>query len=400
MQLTAKWSEVSFFDQEGRMMRRMTRLMTLVVLAAVSFMAMPPPTTIAAINLKSGAVYVLTNQVSNAVAVFDRAPNGTLTPAGMFFTGGAGNPVPPPGDAPADPLASQGALVLSNNNKLLFAVNAGSNEISVLSIGKDSLTLVDKVSSAGVRPISLTLHEDLLYVLNEGATPNITGFLVSNTGELTLLPGSTRPLTGGSMADPAQVSFSRDGALLVVTEKATNLIDVYVVGADGVAGPPISNPSSGQTPFGFAFDQRNNLIVSEAFGGAPNASAVSSYSAAFSGILNVVSESVPDFQTAACWIVITDSGRYVYTSNTGSGSVSSYELASSGVLTLLNSVAANTGAMSAPIDMALTNGSRFLYVHAAGLQAVRGFRVEADGSLTAIGSVGGLPLGAQGIAAR
>ena len=381
-------------------MRRIISFTTLVILVAVSFIATPSPTTIAAINLKSGAVYVLTNQASNAVAVFDRMPDGTLTPAGMFSTGGAGNPVPPPGDAAADPLASQGALVLSNNNKLLFAVNAGSNEISVLSIGKDSLTLVDKVSSGGVRPISLTLHGDLLYVLNEGGTPNITGFTVSITGELTTLPDSTRPLTGGSMADPAQVSFSRDGALLVVTEKATNLIDVYVVGTDGVAGPPVSNPSSGQTPFGFAFDQHNNLIVSEAFGGAPNASAVSSYSAAFSGMLNVESESVPDFQTAACWIVITDSGRYVYTSNTGSGSVSSYKLASSGVLTLLNSVAANTGAMSVPIDMALNNGSRYLYVHAAGLQAVQGFRVEADGSLTAIGSVGGLPLGAQGIAAR
>lgn len=202
------------------------------------------------------------------------------------------------------------------------------------------------------------------------------------------------------MADPAEVSFSRDGALLVVTEKATNLIDVYVVGTDGIPGPPIANPSSGQTPFGFAFDQRNNLIVSEAFGGAPNASAVSSYTPALSGALTAVSESLPDFQTAACWIVITNGGRYVYTSNTGSGSVSSYALASSGALTLLNSIAANTGAMSAPIDMALTNGSRYLYVHAAGLQTVESFRVEADGSLTPIGSVGGLPFGAQGIAAR
>lgn len=382
------------------MMRRMISFTTLVILVAVSFMATPSPTTIATNNLKSGAVYVLTNQVSNAVVVFDRAPDGTLTPVGMFSTGGAGNPVPPPGDAPADPLASQGALVLSQNNKLLFAVNAGSNEISVLSIGKDSLTLVDKVSSGGVRPISLTVHSELLYVLNEGGTPNITGFTISNTGELTPLPGSTRPLTGGSMADPAQVNFSRDGALLVVTEKATNLIDVYVVGTDGVAGPPTSNPSVGQTPFGFAFDQRNNLIVSEAFGGAPNASAVSSYTAALSGMLSVVSESIPDFQTAACWIVITDSGRYVYTSNTASGTVSSYALAATGALTLLESVAANNGAMSVPIDMSLSDGSRYLYVHAAGLQAVQGFRVEADGSLTAIGSVGGLPLGAQGIAAR
>lgn len=217
---------------------------------------------------------------------------------------------------------------------------------------------------------------------------------------MTPLGGSTRPLTAGSAADPAEVSFSADGALLVVTEKAANLIDVYVVGSDGVAGAPNPNPSNGLTPFGFAFDQRNHLIVSEAFGGAPNAAAVSSYTAALSGMLSVVSGSVPDFQTAACWIVITNSGRYVYTTNTGSGVVSSYTLDASAELTLLDSVAANLGAMSFPIDMALSNSSRYLYVHAAGLQTVNAFRVETDGSLTPIGSFGGLPFGAQGIAAR
>ncbi|HEX7772614.1 MAG TPA: beta-propeller fold lactonase family protein [Pyrinomonadaceae bacterium] len=381
------------------MTRRMIGFIALMILVAAVCMATLRPTT-AANNFKSGAVFVLTNQVSNAVAAFDRAPDGTLTAAGTFSTGGSGNPVAQPGDPPTDPLASQGALILSDNNKFLFAVNAGSNEISVLSVGKDELTLVDKVSSGGVRPISLTVHDDLLYVLNEGGTPNITGFTISDKGELTPLPGSTRPLTGGSTADPAEVSFSNDGALLVVTEKAANLIDVYVVGSDGVAGPPTANPSNGLTPFGFAFDQRNNLIVSEAFGGAPNASAVSSYTTALSGMLTVVSGSIPDFQTAACWIVITNNGRYVYTSNTGTGAVSSYTLASSGALRLLNSAAANIGAMSAPIDMALNNGSRYLYVHAAGLQTVEAFRVETDGSLTPIGSVGGLPFAAQGIAAR
>src|SRR4051794_32301483 len=125
------------------MSRRMINFTMLLVLVAASFMAtLRPTTTIAANNLKSGAVYVLTNQVSNAIAAFDRGPDGSLTAAGMFSTGGAGNPVAQPGDPPTDPLASQGALVLSDNNKLLFAVNAGSNEISVLSIGKNSLTLV------------------------------------------------------------------------------------------------------------------------------------------------------------------------------------------------------------------------------------------------------------------
>ena len=383
------------------MTRRIVTFSSFAVLVCSIFaITFQPITTVAAINLKSGAVYVLTNQPSNAVAAFDRAPDGTLTSVGEFSTGGSGNPVAQPGDPPTDPLASQGALILSDNNQLLFAVNAGSNEISVLSIGKNGLTLVDKVSSGGVRPISLTVHEDLLYVLNEGGTPNITGFTVSDAGELTPLAGSTRPLTAGSAADPAEVSFNKDGTLLVVTEKAANLIDVYVVGSDGVAGPPIPNPSNGMTPFGFAFDQSNHLIDSEAFGGAPNAAAVSSYTAALSGMLSVVSGSVPDFQTAACWIVITNSGRYVYTTNTGSGSVSSYALDSNGTLTLLNSVTANLGAMSFPIDMALNNSSRYLYVLAAGLQTVEAFRVETDGSLTPIGSVGGLPFGAQGIAAR
>jgi 6-phosphogluconolactonase (cycloisomerase 2 family) len=381
----------------------MNRKGVLLILVAIGIVATLRPTTnttAAAVNFKSGAVYVLTNQVSNAVAAFDRAPDGTLTAAGTFSTGGAGNPVAQPGDPATDPLASQGALILSDDKQFLFAVNAGSNEISVLSIGKDALTLVDKVSSGGVRPISLTVHENLLYVLNEGGTPNITGFTVSDTGELTPLPGSTRPLTAGSAADPAEVSFNPDGSLLVVTEKAANLIDVYVVGSDGVAGPPIPNPSNGLTPFGFAFDQRNNLIVSEAVGGAPNASAVSSYIAALNGTLDVVSASVPDMQTAACWIVITNSGRYVYTTNTGSGVASSYTLDANGTLTLLNSVAANLGATSFPIDMALNNSSRYQYVHAAGLQTVEAFSVAPDGSLTSIDSAGGLPLGAQGIAAR
>lgn len=357
-----------------------------------------PNTTAATINFKSGAVYVMTNQVSNAVAAFDRAPDGTLTAAGTFSTGGAGNPVAQPGDPPTDPLASQGSLILSDN--FLFAVNAGSNEISVLSVGKNALTLVDKVSSGGVRPISLTIHENLLYVLNEGGTPNITGFTISDTGKLTPLAGSTRPLTAGSAADPAEVGFNTDGSLLVVTEKAANLIDVYVVGSDGVAGPPNPNPSNGVTPFGFAFDQSNNLINSEAFGGVPNAAAVSSYTAALNGSLDVVSGSVPDFQTAACWIAITNNGGYVYTTNTGTGVVSSYTLASGGTLTLLNSAAASLGATSFPIDLTLNNSSRYLYVLANGLQTVEAFSVARDGSLTKIDSAGGLPFGTQGIAAR
>ena len=350
-------------------------------------------------NLHAGAVYVMTNQVENAVAVFRRSPTGMLTSAGEFPTGGAGDPVPQGTDPATDPLASQGALILGNN-QFLFAVNAGSNQISVLRVGRNELTMVDLVDSGGIRPISLALHEDLLYVLNEGGTPNITGFTVNDDGTLTPLPDSTQPLIGGTSADPAEVSFNADGTLLVVTEKAGNRINTYMIDENGLPSAPIDNPSNGMTPFGFAFNDSGTLVVSEAFGGAPNQSAVSSYSAPESGILSVVSGSIPNSQTASCWVVTTNNGKSALVSNTGSGTISSYGIGEDGTLTLANAVAGDTGAGSAPIDMAVNNSSRFLYVIVAGTQSVASFRVERDGSLTLIDTDGGLPLGAQGIAAK
>jgi 6-phosphogluconolactonase (cycloisomerase 2 family) len=368
----------------------------------------------------SRAVYAMTNHpAGNTIAVFERFSDGSLRAAGEFPTGGLGT-----GGGP-DPLASQGSLILSRapfgppgmpgddgsaeggtragdhgsgrGRDLLFAVNAGSNEISVLAVDEDGLDLVDKVPSGGIRPTSLTLHRRLLYVLNADSG-NITGFVVGGNGRLTSLPDSTRPLTGGAGAGPAQVAFTPDGRLLVVTEKMTNLIDTYIVGRDGRPSGPRSNPSQGQTPFGFGFDRQGTLVVSEAFGGAPAQGAVSSYQVSREGDLTVTSGSVPDFQTAACWIVITRNGRYAYTSNTGSSSVSSYRLGRNGTLQLLDSVAASTDPGSSPIDMALAQ--QFLYVLNGAVGTINGFRVQSDGSLTPVGGAGALPPYTQGIAAR
>jgi 6-phosphogluconolactonase (cycloisomerase 2 family) len=270
-----------------------------------------------------------------------------------------------------------------------------------LSIGANALTPVDLVDSGGIRPISLTLHENLLYVLNEGGTPNITGFTVGDDGTLTPLANSTQPLIGDTAADPAEVSFNSDGTLLVVTEKAGNRLDTYTIDENGLPSAPIDNPSNGMTPFGFAFNNAGFLIVSEAFGGAPNQSAASSYSAGDDGVLSVISGSVANSQTASCWVVTTNNGKSAFVSNTGSGTISSYGVGpGNGTLTLLNPIAADTGANSAPIDMALNNSSRILCVLLGGSQSVASYRVERDGTLTLIDTEGGLPLGAQGIAAK
>jgi len=362
--------------------------------------AAPRPTPVPR-NFQAGAVYVLTNQVENTVAVFNRDASGMLTSAGEFSTGGAGDPVPQGTDPATDPLASQGALILDQGHQFLYAVNAGSNQISVLSISGSTLNLVDVVDSGGIRPISLTIRDNLLYVLNEGGTPNITGFTVGGDGTLTPLASSTQPLIGGTAADPAEVSFNPSGNLLIVTEKAGNRIDTYVIDGNGLPSAPMENLSNGMTPFGFAFNNPGFLVVSEAFGGAPNQSAASSYNPGNDGVLSVVSGSVANSQTASCWVVITNNGHTAFVSNTGSGTISNYDLTSNdGTLTLVNSVAGDVGANSAPIDMALNISSQFLYVLAGGLQSVVSFRVEQDGSLTLIDTDGGLPLGAQGIAVK
>jgi 6-phosphogluconolactonase (cycloisomerase 2 family) len=345
-------------------------------------------------------VYVLTNQVQNAVAVFSRTTDGHLTAAGQFPTGGAGDPVAIPPDPPVDPLASQGALVFGPGNQFLFAVNAGSNEISVLRVGRSGLHLVDVVDSGGVRPISLTVYENLLYVLNEGGIPNITGFTVGNDGTLTPLAGSTRPLIGGTGADPAEVSFNSDGTLLVVTEKLGNRLDTYVVDQNGLPGTPIANPSSGMTPFGFSFNGSNFLVVSEAFALMPGQAAASSYSSDPAGVLSVVTGSLHNNQTASCWVVIPNNGTRAIVSNTASGTISTYNIDGNGMLTLASAVAANLGPNGAPRDMALSINGQILFVQTEGGQSVASFHVENNGTLTPVDTAGGLPFGAQGIVAQ
>jgi 6-phosphogluconolactonase (cycloisomerase 2 family) len=184
----------------------------------------------------------------------------------------------------------------------------------------------------------------------------------------------------------------------VVTEKSTSLIDTYTVDSDGVATGPTTHASSGTTPFGFSFDNKGQLIVSEAAGGPSGTSAVSSYSLSNTGDLSTVSGSIPDTQLAACWLVVTGNGRYAFTTNAHSGTISSYTIAVNGEIALLQPIAANTGA--GDLDMALARNSGFLYVQVSGSHTIEGFSVHSDGSLTLIDTVTGVPAGADGLAAN
>jgi 6-phosphogluconolactonase len=339
-----------------------------------------------------GQVYTMTNSpAGNAVLAFDRAADGSLAAAGSYATGGTGT---------GAGLGNQGGLVISDG--WLAVVNAGSNDVSLFTVNGDgSLTLADRISSGGTMPISVTISGNLLYTVNAGGSGNISGFSIAPNGNLTAIAGSTRPLSS-STAGPAQIAFAPGGQWLVVTEKNTNTISTYPVGPGGAAGVGVTTNSSGTTPFGFGFTNSGFLIVSEAFGGAANASAVSSYDAEGDGTWNAISPSLLTTETAACWIAIANSGRFAYTTNTGSGTITGYAI-HQGALTILDAdgVTGALGAGTAPADMAFSRDSKFLYVRAGGTNQIAIFSASHDGSLTALsGWISGLPAGWSGLAAR
>jgi len=330
------------------------------------------------------AVYTLTNQVAgNAVAVFNRAADGTLTAAGTVPTGGTGT---------GAGLGSQGAVALSDDGQLLFAVNAGSNDVSVFTVGSAGLSLASVTPSGGTLPISLSVHGNVLYVLNAGGNGNISGFSVGSGGTLAPIAGSTQALSGTNVG-PAEVAFSPDGGRLVVSEKNTNLLDVYAVDANGAAGGRISVASAGGTPFGFSFGLRNELFVSEATGSA------SSYVLG-AGPLSLVSGAVSNHQGAPCWAVVTNDGRFGFTGN-GAGSVSAFTIAPDGSISLVDASGASAVISGGVNDIALSGNSGYLYVlQTGGVQAIHAFRIQSDGHLVPLGPITGLPAGTRGLAAR
>ncbi|MBN3767842.1 beta-propeller fold lactonase family protein [Burkholderia sp. Ac-20365] len=332
-----------------------------------------------------GAVYILSNQPSgNSVLVYSRSTDGALRFEASYPTGGRGV------GTGGDPLASQGSLTLGSG--YLFAVNAGTNDVSMFAINGTRLTLLDRKPSGGQTPVSIAIKGFNAYVLNAAGAPNISGYIIDAIGKrLIPLPNSTRALAGGANAQPAQVSFTPDGDEILVSEKGTQLIDTFRVGALGYTTGPISHRSNGVTPFGFSVTNRGYAVVAEAGSGS-----VSSYEIEDNRHVTSISATIRLTQTAPCWLVTTGDGRYAYTANAGSGTISSLRIGADGTTRVLNPTAA---VVNSPFDLALTKNSRYLYVR-EGNGAVGGFRVSTDGTLSPIGSVAGVPAGAQGIAAR
>jgi 6-phosphogluconolactonase (cycloisomerase 2 family) len=229
--------------------------------------------------------------------------------------------------------------------------------------------------------------------LNNGS-PSVAGFSLA-TG-LEPIVGSTRALAPD--ADPGQVAVSPDGRTLVVTERGTNSISTFAVGADGLAEAPQTIASSGATPYGFGF-AGGSVVVTEAFGGEAGAAAASSY-ALENGKLEPVSASIADTRSEVCWAAVTKDGRFAFVTNFGDGTISSYAIGDDGSLDLRDAVAGSARLGEKGIrDEAITRDGRYLYAIDADAQKVFGWTVGSEGELASIGAFGGVPETVAGLAA-
>ncbi len=333
------------------------------------------------------AVYAQTNDAeANEIVAFRRESDGRLTPLGRYATAGSGT-----GKAH---LPSQGSVVLSGDGGFLLVTNGGSDDVAVFRVGADGLELV-ATTPTGAGPVSVAEHEGLVYVLNNGGDGEIAGFRLSMNGSLSPIADSVRPLSRAG-ADGAQIAFTPDGRALVVTERATDGISVYALADDGVADGPEPHRSAGATPYGFDFTPDGVLVVTEAFGAQAGKAAASSYSSG----LEPISASVGSGQSEVCWAAVTKDGRFVYVTNFGDGTISSYRIGGDGAIELLDPVAGTTVEGEKGVrDEALSGDGRFLYALDADARKVFGFEVQLDGSLAALGATDGLPATVAGLAA-
>ena len=367
------------------------------VAAAALFAAAPVASAASAADTGAHAggapVFVQSdNTEANTVVAYHRIADGTLSRSGVYGTGGRGGVLD---GSQVDHLASQGSLAYDRTSRLLYAVNAGSDTVTVFAVHGDRLQRLQVIASGGTFPVSIAFHGNQVYVLNALDGGSIQGF-VQFGGHLVSVPSWNRALgldpsaTPQFTHTPGQISFTPDGSKLVVTTKAAaNSIDVFPVGPFGMpAAHPVVTSAPGAVPFGFAFDPAGRLQVTEA---GPNA--VATYTVGPDGVLTKTGE-VATGQQATCWVVATRDR--LYASNAGSGSLSGFRVGRGGALAPLGTTATDAGT----VDAAASSDGRYVYAQTGAAGIVDEFRVGAGGSLTAVGSVtvpGGV--GGEGIAA-
>jgi 6-phosphogluconolactonase len=333
-----------------------------------------------------GAVFVQTNAAHNEVIALARDADGMLTHVGTFATGGTGSD--------EVHLPSQGSVTLTGDRRHLLVTNVASDDVSVFSV-ESAMPALTKTVPTGAAPRSVAERDGLVFVLATGDA-RIDGFRLVD-GDLVPVEGASRSL---STRDGAQIGFTPDGRALIATERGGDKLSAFAVGMDGMLGEPRTIDSLGATPYGFAISSNGTLVVTEAFRAEKGAAAASSYRVD-GDTITPGTASVGNGRSEICWAVISNDGRYAFTTNFADGAVSRYAVDMDGGLTLEDAIAGVTeDGRSGLRDEDLSDDGRFLYAIDADQGQIVGWSVDERGLLSMLGAWDGVPATVAGLAAR
>lgn len=352
-----------------------------------------------------GNAYVMDNNPDgNRMVVYGRYSNGALLNFGSVRTGGLGA-----GDnAAADPLGGQDSVILSEDGRFLYSVNAGSDDISVFFLTRRGRpVLIQTISSNGDFPVSMTLDDDVLYVLNAGSNGSIAGYNVAKNGRLSPIEGSVRSLNTGQEGEPegdarniapGDIAFDTLNRRLLIpfgrgTEVGEGRLLTFSVDDNNLPSETfVETEAQGRLPFSVDFTSNGTALIAEALGtvgGDPVSGSLSSHNFADGANLLPV-DSVDNGQVATCWVRVTHTTDIAFTSNTVADTLTSYSISRNGEITVLEGAAAAD--VGSPIDFALTKDDRYMYVTTSDDGGVRGYAVNAQtGQLRELGLFSGLP---------
>jgi 6-phosphogluconolactonase (cycloisomerase 2 family) len=348
-------------------------------------------------------VYTSSNEAaSNRVLAFDiNLATGNLIELDSFPTGGTGT---------GAPLGNQSAITTDASDRWMFVTNAGDGSVTSFRLQKEGLQFVNKIDSRGHSPISVTVFGTLVYVLNEGSGlrsdpprlryDNISGFRFNNVGELEFIRGSVRIIDRTQLTSPAQVGFNKSGTVLLITEKATNTLTTYVMRRNGrPERNPLKRPSAIPTPFGFEFGDRDYVFITEANGGGQGVTAsyrIDRATGEVSPLVDVIEQG-----DATCWTVLNSDQTIGYSVNTGSDSVSLYNINFDGTIApfTVDRTPGEVFTGAAPRDAVITQNNQSLVTLNNGDGEIRAFGVRRTGSISRRNTMP-VPTSVTGLVAR